>query len=362
MSSGRYGIPAVPLHIHAVLSGVMSPFLSFLGAVLSHYQIHVLHLDPTSLVLLSAFAFLGEAFLGVAPSMALLRHVFSLKSKSVEQCSGCMSFEAADTSVRGALGAELLPEAEGFHRQWVQVVTVKSRALFQPPSPATPNRGWMREELDDPRLMTVLTRLESMKRVGVTMAMVVLEFICRRISPLQRHSRPMWAYIGPRDPMMFHIIPLSSDVLCELLRRLTGSNPDELPENGLPLYNFKSLESLVMKMSLFDEWGFLPRKEVAPGGFRPLWFRLMGTLAVSPLPQLEWAMRRRMHPRPSLAVEPGSMVANGRCWRLAALPSGFGQGPPSPLARPPMPTKKGGRPRAAAPKLGELGGRRSGSP
>ncbi|KAE8811132.1 hypothetical protein D1007_12039 [Hordeum vulgare] len=103
--------PVVPPHIHALLSGVQPPFLSFLGAVLSHYQIHALQLDPSSVVLLFAFTFLCEAFVGFGPSMALLRHFFSLELISAEECSGCVSLKAADASVRGALGAELLHEA-----------------------------------------------------------------------------------------------------------------------------------------------------------------------------------------------------------------------------------------------------------
>ncbi|KAE8792083.1 hypothetical protein D1007_33407 [Hordeum vulgare] len=84
MALGRDGTPAVPLHIHALLSATLPPFLSFLGAVLSHYQIHALHIDPDSLVLLSAFAFLCETFVGVALSVALFRHFFSLGSISAE--------------------------------------------------------------------------------------------------------------------------------------------------------------------------------------------------------------------------------------------------------------------------------------
>ncbi|KAE8820771.1 hypothetical protein D1007_01079 [Hordeum vulgare] len=81
--------------------------------------IHALHADPSSSVLLSAFAFLCEAFVGVTPSVALLRHFFSLELVSEEQCSGCASLKTADASVPGALDVELLPEAEGFQRQWV---------------------------------------------------------------------------------------------------------------------------------------------------------------------------------------------------------------------------------------------------
>ncbi|KAE8810866.1 hypothetical protein D1007_12363 [Hordeum vulgare] len=77
-------------------------------------QIHGLHLDPSSLVLLLAFAFLCEAFVRVTPSVALLHHFFSLELFSEEQCSGCASLKMAGASVPGALDAELHPKAEGF--------------------------------------------------------------------------------------------------------------------------------------------------------------------------------------------------------------------------------------------------------
>ncbi|KAE8776634.1 hypothetical protein D1007_50750 [Hordeum vulgare] len=143
--------PMVPLHFHALLSSVLLPFLGFLNAVLSHYHIHALHLDPRSLVLLRAFAFLCEAFVGVTRSVALLRHLFSLELISKVKCSGCASLRTVDATAPGVLYAELLPEAEGFWQQWVQVEAAKAGAPFQPsPTPTTPNRGWEREELSDP--------------------------------------------------------------------------------------------------------------------------------------------------------------------------------------------------------------------
>ncbi|KAE8774574.1 hypothetical protein D1007_53027 [Hordeum vulgare] len=116
-----------------------------------------------------------------------------------------------------------------------------------------PNWGWRREELHDPRLAPVLTRLGKLKRAGVTLAMVLQEFICRRIALLQRHSRPMWAYARPQDQMRIRFLPLFPDVLCELLRQLTSDDPHELPQTGLPLYNFKAPEALVVGMPLLDE-------------------------------------------------------------------------------------------------------------
>ncbi|KAE8775308.1 hypothetical protein D1007_52178 [Hordeum vulgare] len=128
---GQMATLSVPLHIHALLSGVLPWFSSFFVVELSHYQIHALHLDPSSVVLLFAFTFLCEAFVGVTPSMAFLCHLLSLELVSVEQYSGCVSLKMDDASVPWALDAKLLLEAKGFRRQWVQVETVEAKALFQ---------------------------------------------------------------------------------------------------------------------------------------------------------------------------------------------------------------------------------------
>ena len=68
----------VPFFIDALWASLVPPFSAFFNAVLAHYQIHMLHLDPQSVTLLSVFAFVCEAMVGIAPSVALLRHFFSL--------------------------------------------------------------------------------------------------------------------------------------------------------------------------------------------------------------------------------------------------------------------------------------------
>ena len=57
---------------------MIPPFSAFFNAVLSHYQINMLHLDPQSIILLTVFAFVCEVMVGIAPSVALLCHFFSL--------------------------------------------------------------------------------------------------------------------------------------------------------------------------------------------------------------------------------------------------------------------------------------------
>ena len=67
----------VEFFIDALWTGLVPPFSTFFNAVLSHYQIHMLHLDPQS-VALAVLAFVCEAMVGIPPSVALLHHFFSL--------------------------------------------------------------------------------------------------------------------------------------------------------------------------------------------------------------------------------------------------------------------------------------------
>ena len=67
----------VPIFIDALWAGLIPPFCAFFNAVLEHYQIHMLHLDPQSVTLLAVFAFVCEAMAGIAllwPSFTISSH------------------------------------------------------------------------------------------------------------------------------------------------------------------------------------------------------------------------------------------------------------------------------------------------
>lgn len=59
--------------------------------------------------------------MGVAPSVALLRHYFSLRMTAADQCSGCVSLQAAGATAGDGIDMEINHEAEGFRWQWVYV-------------------------------------------------------------------------------------------------------------------------------------------------------------------------------------------------------------------------------------------------
>ena len=69
-----------PLFVSAIVAGLVPPFSEFFFFVLRHYKLQALHLHPNSILLLAIFAYYCEAHVGVQPSVALLRHYFSLRT------------------------------------------------------------------------------------------------------------------------------------------------------------------------------------------------------------------------------------------------------------------------------------------
>ena len=83
-----------PFFMHNVYSGLVPPFSPFFFAILHHYGLHALHIHANSILLLSIFAFYCETFMGVMPSVALLRHFFFLRMTG-DNLVGCIGFVAA---------------------------------------------------------------------------------------------------------------------------------------------------------------------------------------------------------------------------------------------------------------------------
>ena len=113
--------------------------------------------------------------------------------------------------------------------------------------PAEPSSGWGHAELIDWRLARVWARLAKLREAGVTPLMVAREFIRRRIAPLQCHSRPMWTFTGPKDPMRLQETSLPAMTLGAVLELLTSNPaPAELPAKaGLLLYHCSDTEDFV---------------------------------------------------------------------------------------------------------------------
>ena len=92
-------------------AGLVPPFSTFFLQVLETYGIQLVHLSPNSVVVLAVFAHLCEMFVGVAPSVSLLRHFFVLRpvgkkrGHSTADVAGCCNLR-----LRDGLGDQYIPQ------------------------------------------------------------------------------------------------------------------------------------------------------------------------------------------------------------------------------------------------------------
>lgn len=59
--------------------GLVIPTSEFFRGVLDYYSLQLVHLNPNSIMHISIFVYLCEAFLGIQPHFSLFRKIFRLK-------------------------------------------------------------------------------------------------------------------------------------------------------------------------------------------------------------------------------------------------------------------------------------------
>ena len=169
-----------PLFVSAIVAGLVPPFSEFFFSVLCHYNLQVLHIHPNFVLLLEIFAYYCEAHVGVKPSVALLRHYFSLRP-SRGSVSACASFVADGSSIAISNPGKRI---EGFRSKWVLVDAGRIHPrLILPMGHPVSSDDWSRVELVDPHAKPVLEKMDadlrppSMAAARLTGASLLREFL-----------------------------------------------------------------------------------------------------------------------------------------------------------------------------------------
>jgi len=266
--------PFYPIFLHTLFAGLVPPFSDFFLAVLEQYQIHLLHLHPNSILVLSMFAFFCEAYIGVRPSVDLFRCFFSLRFSSNSETTGCVSFRSVSRFIPVAWDgeapvSEVTQRVDDFRQRWLFVkVTQRCPLLAVPAGRPTKHRGWSGITLDDPSLGPLFKFLEEARACGLTGQMVTKEFLRRRIAPLQAHKSAIWTYSGASDVMRLSEEGFSARVLDGLMEILfaTSQIPEPRSRSSKPLYMFATgtRNKQLAAMPAFTAWGLVSRGRTGP--------------------------------------------------------------------------------------------------
>jgi len=172
-----------PFFSSSVTVGLVPPFSDFFYDVLDHYGLQALHLHPNSVLLLSIFTYYCEAYLGVMPSVALLRHFFFLRV-SEEHISGCANFVASGKANSISSTGK---RADNIRAKWVMMDAKRAHPRLALPTEAPQSdKGWPRAELADERALPVLVQMQTDLKPGnakvarIIGAMLLREFLALR--------------------------------------------------------------------------------------------------------------------------------------------------------------------------------------
>jgi hypothetical protein len=190
---------------------MVPPFSPFLLTILETYGIQAIHLHPRSVTLLVVFAYACEAWISIKPSVAYFRHLFSLWSSRLNQSSGCISFIATAGTEGDFIDLKWMKKVEDFRSHWVFIEILEESEFFLVTGvPPTKLTTWASEALPKEALKTLCPRIHDLRMAGVTGTMVGVEFITRRIAPLQDHRRNIWGHWAG-DDLRLHVSELNAD-------------------------------------------------------------------------------------------------------------------------------------------------------
>jgi hypothetical protein len=171
----RDTLPATtqPFFLFSIFTGLVPPFFPFFLAILETYGIQAIHLHPNSVTLLAVFAYAYEAWIGIKPSVAYFRHLFSLRSSGPNQSSGCVCFIATVGMEGDFIDLKWMKKVEDFRSRWLFVDILEESKLFLVTGvPPTKLITWASEALPEEALKTLRPRIQDLRKAGVTGTMV----------------------------------------------------------------------------------------------------------------------------------------------------------------------------------------------
>ena len=164
------------------------------------------HLTPQSILHLSIFTHLSEAFLGVLPHFHFFQYFFYLRP--IPNASKPANVGGDELVLRPKSESEYLsyqPSGKGVDQKsyWFYVGNFESPLPERTPRAPKAQVNCMSAGPGGSQVSKLRGALEKLKKKGVTRDSVVCSFQSRRVQPLQRRLHPGFRYEGLEDPSRF---------------------------------------------------------------------------------------------------------------------------------------------------------------
>ncbi|KAK1606699.1 hypothetical protein QYE76_030372 [Lolium multiflorum] len=238
--------PAPPMgyrvsFVDHLIRGLSAPIHPFLRGLLFVYGLQLHHLTPNSILHISIFITLCEAFLGVSPNWALWKRIFFCRrngSHNVAYNIGGVVISIRSTA--NYFDVKLPDSVQGWRKRWLYIREENHGCAEDniPPfdGDETLSRSWDAEATEEERasteaLMTRIRELQNTRGKELSGIQIIVYFLKSRVQPLQARKFPLWKYTGDED-----VDRLSTDLevkdLEKLVRKITSlSKKDSIPSS-----------------------------------------------------------------------------------------------------------------------------------
>lgn len=184
-----FGIPAHP----------------FLQKLLDFYGITLCNLHPNSILHISLFINLCEAFIGITPHFNLFRYLFVLKSfigSGSPKVVGGVFFQLRDEMVSEYIRVPLNTSLNGWNARWFYICNAEPSLSDEIDFLAVPRPNWSARPISsDMTQVKELLQILGQLRQNLDGVGVAINFIMRRIQPSKERACPAFEYAGDDDPV-----------------------------------------------------------------------------------------------------------------------------------------------------------------
>ncbi|KAM0872464.1 hypothetical protein ACQ4PT_038708 [Festuca glaucescens] len=216
-----------------LLRGLSLPAHEFLRSLIFFYGIQLWQLTPNSILHLSIFITLCEAFLGIDPHWGLCRKIFYVKCHNGND--GPPVVGGVGFVVRKEVNYFDYPMKEsvqGWRQKWFYLrdIPAPGRRSNLPPFKdvlsAVPKKSWRNtltaeESAIADQLYEKVMDLKNAEGLTMYGTEVVSVFIKRRVQPLMSRPHQLWMYTGASDKSRVSLADLFEEELRDEVRRLT---------------------------------------------------------------------------------------------------------------------------------------------
>ncbi|KAK1630831.1 hypothetical protein QYE76_005146 [Lolium multiflorum] len=226
-----------------LIRGLSAPIHPFLRGLLFIYGLQLHHLTPNSILHISIFITLCEAFLGVQPNWALWKRIFFCRRNGSPNVA--YNIGGVVISVRPTVDyfdVKLPDSVQGWRKKWLYIQEENHGCAednippFDGAEKIFRRRSWDAEATEEERastetLMARIHELQNTRGKELSGVQITAYFLRTRVQPLQARKYPLWKYAGDKDVDRLSV-NLEVKDLEKLVRKISSlSKKDAIPSS-----------------------------------------------------------------------------------------------------------------------------------